>query len=331
MADYQADSPNNISPNNTAHIPPGSRQSAPQFQAPQFQDRLSEEYTIDTPENVTFGYEVAGIGSRFVAAFIDNLILTAILFALNIAVFVFLATLADNMPSSNFDEPSTDQEWVGYLVIAIYTLINFMIIWGYYLLFEWFWHGQTPGKRAAKLRVVRIDGSPVSFVPVAVRNLVRIVDMLPAAYGVGVVTMFCNRESRRLGDFAAGTLVIKDQGELNLTTLMAEMPQSAPAALRTEIPTELSTAATSTELPIDQDWSSVRRLSAADYELVQETIARYRTFHLDTKLLSRVAIAIATKLEDIPSSSIEGIKQANAEGQLTFLKNVAAAYGRWMR
>src|SRR5690606_12367836 len=126
-----------------------------------------------------------------------------------------------------------------------------MIWWGYYLLFEWIWHGQTIGKRSARIRVVRADGAPVSFVPVAVRNLVRIIDFMPFGYGVGVITMFCNPQARRLGDFAAGTLVVKDEGELTIETLMAAIPATAPTRLRTEEPAQSETSA---DLAPDQDW-----------------------------------------------------------------------------
>lgn len=331
MADYPTDSPAN---------PPVST-SARTFSArtigrngEQFQDQLSEEYTIDTPENVTFGYEVAGIGSRFVAALLDNIILGVLLVGLNIALIVALANLADDPTMRELDAEPLDENWVAGFVIAIYALLNFIIWWGYYLLFEWLWHGQTLGKRTARIRVVRLDGAPLSFVPVAVRNLVRIVDFLPMGYGVGVVTMFCNSQSRRLGDFAAGTLVVKDQGEITLEALMATAPKAAlptaPAPLRTEPPAE-SAAATTPALTPDQDWSGIRRLTLADYELVQETLARYRRGELDRALLQRVATAIATKLARPASSPLGGTDWTTAAGQAAFLETVAVAYGRWVR
>jgi uncharacterized RDD family membrane protein YckC len=333
MADNQASS-STSSTNQTAR----NQNRAPNRTQPQFQDQLSEEYTIDTPENVSFGYEVAGIGSRFVAALIDNIILGILLVGLNIAVIVALASLAGDGSSIESGLESAEEDWVAGLVIAIYALLNFAIWWGYYMLFEWLWHGQTIGKRTTRIRVVRSDGAPVSFVPVAVRNLVRIVDFLPAGYGVGVITMFCNRQSRRLGDFAAGTLVVKDQGELTLAALMASIPKTAPAMLRTELPvdslppnTSVDIANATPELTPDQDWSGIRRLTAADYELVQETLARYRSGKLDSALLGRVARAIATKLEQASSSQLDGINRDTPADQAAFLEAVAAAYGRWVR
>src|SRR5688572_2821924 len=148
-------------------------------------DQLSEEYTIETPENVSFGYEVSGIGSRFIAALIDNFILTVLLLGLNIALLVLVASLGGDPSTVEESLEATAGDWVAGLVIAVYALLNFAIWWGYYLFFEWLWNGQTPGKRVAKIRVVRTDGAPVGFVPVAVRNLVRVVDFLPMGYGVG--------------------------------------------------------------------------------------------------------------------------------------------------
>jgi hypothetical protein len=172
------------------------------------------------------------------------------------------------------------------------------------------------------------------------------VDFLPVAYAVGVVTMFCNRQSRRLGDFAAGTLVVIDQGELTLDSLMASLPATPPSKLRTDLPPEptpttlptadtfasVSSTSTSTpELTPDQDWSNIRRLTPADYELVQETLARYRNDTLDTALLRRVATAIATKLERASSSQVGSVSLTTTYDQVTFLRAVAAAYGRWVK
>jgi uncharacterized RDD family membrane protein YckC len=298
-------------------------------------DQLSEEYTIDTPENVSFGYEVAGIGSRFIAALVDHLILGLLLVGLNIAIVVLISSLAGDSSSIEQSLEETPEDWVAGLLIALYALLNFAIWWGYYLLFEWLWHGQTVGKRMAHIRVVRLDGAPVSFVPLAVRNLVRIVDFLPVGYGVGVVTMFCNRHARRLGDFAAGTLVVKDQGELTLNSLLSSSP--APARTTTSlVPPPVSTPELmpeiapeiTPEITPDQDWSGIRRLTPADYELVQETLARYRAGALERALLARVATAIATKLDRAPSSQLD---QPTVADPVNFLMAVATAYGRWVR
>lgn len=301
----------------------------------QAQDQLSEEYTIETPENVSFGYEVSGIGSRFIGALIDTFILTMLLVGLNVAVLVLLASLGSDPAAVEESLEGSAADWAAGVVIAIYALLNFAIWWGYYLLFEWLWNGQTLGKRIAKIRVVRTDGAPVGFLPVAVRNLVRVIDFLPMGYGVGVVTMFCNRQSRRLGDFAGGTLVVMDQGALTLESLMAPpstpkspavTPTTAPA-----VPPVTPAIEAEPELTPDQDWSTIRRLTPADFELVQETLARYRAGKLNASLLARVSGAIATKLERAPSSPLDGTIRTTPADHVAFLTAVATAYGRWVR
>jgi uncharacterized RDD family membrane protein YckC len=163
---------------------------------------------IDTPENVTFDYDVAGIGSRFLSALVDTLLmllLQVIIFGTLFLVGVQLDNLfSDSAPA-----------WL----IAILSLVAFVFFWGYYIFFEILWNGQTPGKRWVGLRVIRLDGMPVTAAEVVIRNLVRLIDLMPTAYGVGVVTMFVNEKSRRLGDLAAGTVVVHDRSVNTLSEL----------------------------------------------------------------------------------------------------------------
>jgi uncharacterized RDD family membrane protein YckC len=214
------------------------------------------------------------------------------------------------------DLESSEPTWVEGVVIALYALFNFALFWGYYLFFEWLWSGQSPGKRMARLRVIRLDGGPIGFGETAVRNLVRIIDFLPVGYGVGLVTMFCNRQARRLGDLAAGTLVIKHQSAVKLVAL-AGPPQVTP----------VTTPAPGGELLLPA-WANVQRLSAADYELVQTTLARYRAGLLNPPLLARVAAAIATKIGPPPSSYMDRRSGNVVQVDVDLLRAVADAYRR---
>ncbi|MGB8983141.1 MAG: RDD family protein [Anaerolineales bacterium] len=166
-----------------------------------------ETLDIQTPENVAFGYQVAGLGSRFVATLLD----TILVFLLQ-AVVVIVAALIINAFGALSDELSA---WV----IAIFGLIASLFYWGYYVFFEMLWNGQSPGKRWVGLRVIRSDGTPITLSESFIRNLVRMVDFLPAAYGVGIVTMFIDKQSRRLGDLAAGTLVVQDRAPISIQSL----------------------------------------------------------------------------------------------------------------
>jgi uncharacterized RDD family membrane protein YckC len=104
----------------------------------------------------------------------------------------------------------------------------FLLFWGYYLIFEWLWAGRTPGKRLVRIRVVDMNGTPIGFTQSLIRNLIRIVDFLPSAYGVGLVAMFSNARARRLGDFAAGTLVVKERSVKADILPAAPIPTSGP-------------------------------------------------------------------------------------------------------
>mgnify|MGYP001109710060 CR=1 FL=1 len=164
---------------------------------------MDDRYIVDTPENISVSYGVAGIGSRFLAGIIDTLLIGLIYF-----VLLFAVAYAN----------SVMDEWSSVFV-AIVVIVMFLITWGYYILFELLWNGQSPGKRLIGLRVVHTGGRPISFIGSAIRNLVRVVDFLPSMYALGVVTMFIDARSRRLGDLAAGTLVIKEERVVTLESL----------------------------------------------------------------------------------------------------------------
>ncbi len=192
----------------------------------------AEEFLdIHTPENVVFGYEVAGIGSRFLAAIVDTLLIVLLLALANFVLFV-VAGAAGTLESSS----SQAAVWF----IAALGLVSFGVLWGYYIFFEMFWNGQSPGKRLVGLRVIRNDGSPIGAVESLVRNLIRFVDFLPLYYGIGVISMFISRRTQRLGDLAASTLVVYDRGVVTLESLAAALPAAAapPAGPLAELPLE---------------------------------------------------------------------------------------------
>jgi uncharacterized membrane protein SpoIIM required for sporulation/uncharacterized RDD family membrane protein YckC len=163
---------------------------------------LVQTVDIETPELVTFSYTIAGVGSRVAAALIDYL-LCLVLF---IALLITLAFVGANRLVS-FGGTSSEA-WA----LAIVVLGQFFILWGYYVLWEGLADGQTPGKRYMRLRVVSDGGYSVSFAGSAIRNLVRILDMQPLfTYGVGIGSIVLTKQGKRLGDLAAGTLVVREQ------------------------------------------------------------------------------------------------------------------------
>jgi len=168
-----------------------------------------ETLDIQTPENVAFGYQVAGIGSRFLASLLDTIL---ILLLQTVVILVFVLVL------SAFD---LFGETIAAWVYAVLGIVGFIFFWGYYIFFEMLWNGQTPGKRWVGLRVIRTDGTPITLSESFIRNLTRLVDFLPAMYGIGIISMFLDKQSRRLGDLAAGTLVVHDRAPISIQALSA--------------------------------------------------------------------------------------------------------------
>lgn len=270
---------------------------------------LHQEYTIPTPENVSFGYEVVGIGNRFIAALIDSIIIGLLLVALNF-LLAFILELFGAFETDLVDF-ADEIGWSQGLAIAIFTLLQFIVFWGYYIGFEMLWQGQSPGKRWTKIRVVRVDGNPVGFGEVAIRNLVRIIDFLPATYALGLVTMFFSENARRLGDYAAGTIVIKDKSMLSLDDVTADVTESKVEAHPIDEADPLYTR-----------YINIRILSQADYELIHELLARYKRNRVDFALLTRAAKTMSDKLNLDPTES-------QSLGALKLLEEVDEAYRRY--
>ncbi|HUZ15879.1 MAG TPA: RDD family protein [Gaiellaceae bacterium] len=156
-----------------------------------FEDRL----TLDTPEGVQLELTLAGVGSRFTAALVDYLIQGAVLLALGLV----LGYGAGINPGA------------GGFAAAIFAVCFFLVFTGYDVSFEVLNSGRTPGKRLNGLRVVRENGAPVTFATSAVRNVLRLVDILPGWYLVGIASILITGRNQRLGDLAAGTIVIRDR------------------------------------------------------------------------------------------------------------------------
>jgi len=150
---------------------------------------------IETPENVELQRKLAGIGTRFIAGLLDNLILFVIFLILGIlGLFAGLAGL----------EFGGD---VAGVVIGFLIVVMFVVYWGYFVFFEMVTNGQSPGKKSQRIRVVKDGGGAITFTDIAIRNLLRAVDIL-GGYAVAGICMFITRKSQRLGDLAAGTVVI---------------------------------------------------------------------------------------------------------------------------
>ena len=165
------------------------------------------ELVVATPERVSFDYQVAGLGTRAIAQLLDLLILSAILVALFFAG-LFVGIVLDS----------------GVVANLMWILGSFVVIFGYFWVSEAMWSGQTIGKKAFRLRAVGDRGEPLTLIQAGIRNVVRIVDFLPYGYGVGLIVLFINGKGKRLGDLAAGTVVVKDSDHVWLWQLPGARP-----------------------------------------------------------------------------------------------------------
>lgn len=159
-----------------------------------------DHVSIKTPEYVSLQFQTANLGSRSVAFIIDRVIIVllqiiiGILGLLSIGGFEGLLGLSES----------------AFIIIAIVVLIFFMINYGYFFLFEYFYNGQTPGKRLMGIRVIHESGHQVTLLMSLIRNLIRLIDSL-GGYVVGILMVYFHPRNKRLGDLVAGTLVVHER------------------------------------------------------------------------------------------------------------------------
>ncbi len=170
-----------------------------------------ETLIIETPERVPLEFALASIGNRFLAVAIDHFIQY---FSIFLIAWFFLS-LAGFSSSDVVDAPDQLISEMPKWTIAILIIILFLIFAGYFIVFEWLWNGQTPGKRLLKLRVIRDDGRPLTLWEAIARNLLRICDAVPGfilpVYSVGLIVIFLSGRDQRVGDIFAGTVVIRER------------------------------------------------------------------------------------------------------------------------
>jgi uncharacterized RDD family membrane protein YckC len=206
---------------------------------------FSDRHRIETPEQVHLEFAIAGIGSRFLALAIDSVIQCGAFLIVGIILSVLgLTGLLQHWRLASL--------WLLAGVIAVF----FVLYFGYFAAFEIFWDGQTPGKRVIGLRVIKETGRPLAVVESIGRNLMRIIDQAPGFYAIGMVTAMCNSQSKRLGDFVAGSLVIREQKMADIERAWIAAP--APASGD----------------PLGDQLLSAEVLSPEDFELVNTFLVR---------------------------------------------------------
>jgi uncharacterized RDD family membrane protein YckC len=192
---------------------------------------MERNVEVATGESVAFSYELAGLGSRFFAVFID-------------------------------------------LTIQFSVLILAALFIGYFIIFEWRWNGRTPGKRLLGIRVVRDGGFPLDFTAAVIRNVVRILEAALGFYAISAISTLLSPSNRRLGDMAAGTLVVRDKRYERFKTL--------PLGRDTDVP----------------DDTIVHDLSPAERDLIRRYVDRRPTLGLEarTTVAAQIAATVRPKL-----------------------------------
>lgn len=162
--------------------------------------------TIDvrTPESIAFRYELAGLGSRFLALIVDQSIQILALAALVTGVGLAASRAGQHAPGILSERVAQS------IAVALVVTVLFLIFFGYFIIFEAVWNGQTPGKKLVGLRVVRDGGYPIDFGASLIRNLIRVGEQLVGYYVLAAISALLSPENKRLGDLAAGTIVVRE-------------------------------------------------------------------------------------------------------------------------
>ena len=251
---------------------------------------MNTQLNLETPEQIEINYDIARLGSRFIATLWD----TSAIMLLQGMVFgsgLFIASFFD-----------LGEDFVSNWIIALIVLLSFLLLWGYYVIFELIWNGQTLGKRLAGIRTVQQNGYPIGFAQSAIRNIVRIADFLPSLYGLGVLIMFIDKRSRRLGDFAAGTIVVHERTTLSLDNLTSQVV-------------------------IDQRWlepslPNLERLTRDEVEPIRRFLQREASLTNRATLAAQLATRFRERLQ------LDSLDDGRLQDDTALLRRIVAQYGR---
>lgn len=225
---------------------------------------------VETPDHVVLRYDLAGGGNRGFAALVD-VIAAALLVAGSLSVWAFLSSILPRGSLRGLE--------------GVFVMLTVLLGWSYFIVLEWLWNGQTLGKRLFGLRVISADGSPAGFIAVLVRNLARVVDFLPAVYGLGLLAIVLSSRSQRLGDLAAGTFVVRaPRPRLDFLALRTA-PRLAPGAV-----------------------ADVRALPGEVQRLVREYVAREGTLSEEHRRRVAAGIAQAIRSRSPDASEVDDVE-----------------------
>jgi uncharacterized RDD family membrane protein YckC len=228
---------------------------------------VERDLDVRTAEAVAVRFELAGLGSRFLALAADLALQLLVVLAVFIVLMLYTTIVVNHSPFGGI--PGGVQKLGSALAIALMTIASFVLFFGYFIVFELAWNGQSPGKRLLGLRVIRDGGFPVDAGASVIRNLVRILEAGLGFYAISAVVTLLSPENKRLGDFAAGTIVVRDNA--------AAVPTLAT-------------------LTLDEDEADVTGdgLAREDRALIEQYLARRA--NLDGTAAQAIATAIAARI-----------------------------------
>lgn len=176
----------------------------------------SPDYSISTPENVDLHLELAGLGNRVLACLIDTLLTLVLLILIGLAAWGVMSAIGISPLPGHVKN-------IAYgFVLMISMFVAFVVNFGYHIFFEGTWQGQTPGKKVAHIRVIEQNGQPVGWPAVIIRNLIRVFDT--GLVLIGLLSMIIDKNERRFGDLAAGTLVIRERSS-EIGSVLPDLPE----------------------------------------------------------------------------------------------------------
>jgi uncharacterized RDD family membrane protein YckC len=225
---------------------------------------LDRQLIIDTPEQVSLEFHLAGIGSRFMAFLVDTLIEVVIFVVLGIA-FALTRLTFRGAPSN----------WATALLIIGF----FVVYWGYFALFEALMQGQTPGKRVVGIRVVKDSGRGIKPGESLTRNFMRAIDQLPGFYLFALICMLVSKEKKRIGDYVAGTVVVHEKSSQEVYPDLQELDATVPV----------------------QDWAL--KLNNKDLELIESFLHRRIALEPSSRTATAIRIVqhIQSKTNEAPA------------------------------
>lgn len=273
---------------------------------------MQPDVVVKTPEQVDLQFTLAGIGSRAFAQVLDLLILAVIygLFLTSIILWQWLNVFGH-----------ATSYIIGFLI-----LFSFLLFWGYFIAFEYFLSGRTLGKRWVRIRVISADGRPLSFFAAAVRNLLRLIDVLPSGYLLGVVVMMFDRRERRIGDIVAGSLVVVDRPRYTLTPFLShEVPDDTrPGSAGANAIAASGTIVTVPQCPCQL---TITTPLPGDWMLLLREVQRRRR-GMARGVRDELVAQLWCKLLDVPGVRLEdaaGVQQDAANVKLSHVWQFVAA------